>query len=136
MLIHMGSDQNKRRQQKAARKRRRDTRKPTTGSLVTGAVFGAGWSSFDALDQDPFDVQPPPEALLDNADCPVALRCEGCGDREQLQAVTSAFTGQTDQWDVACATLCPQCDGRSFLTLLGPEGVQEAMSRHANHKAA
>lgn len=136
MLTLMASDQNKRRQQKAARKRHRDTRKPVTEPFATGRVLGDGWSSFDGLDRDPFDLQPPPDSLLDTSECPVASRCEGCGAPEQLTAVTSAFTGKVDQWNVACATLCQRCDGRSFLTLLGPEGLQAAMRRHAHHKAA
>jgi hypothetical protein len=74
----------------------------------------------------------PDEALLDTAGCPIADTCAGCAATAGLRAVTAAFA-KPGGFDVACATLCGTCDGRSFLHLLTAEGLDAAFSRHATH---
>lgn len=46
--------------------------------------------------------------------------------------VAAAFT-RPDGYNVACATLCHSCDGRSFLHLLDPAALEAAFHRHATH---
>lgn len=145
----MAKDQNQRRQQKAARRRRRGQQASRSSALAgqdelidfsgqafqPGGIFGGGFRSLENLEDDDFDMSPPPEGLMDSSRCPVNGECEGCGSQEGLHAVVSLFGGSPGKWDAACATLCPDCDGESSLALLGVEGTQEAVRRHSSHAA-
>ena len=133
MILHVAKDQNSRRQQEAARKRRRDARQRASDVDFKMDIFDDGWAPFTALDDTSFEVGPPPHHLLDSSRCPLAAVCDGYGARHHLRAATSAFTGAAGSWNVACAKLCASCDGRSFMTMLGPAGVQLAQERHEAH---
>jgi hypothetical protein len=90
-----------------------------------------GGHTLDDLDEATFAG--PNDALLDTIGCPVTHACAGCGSAVGLHAVTAAFS-RPGGFDVACATLCSTCDGRSFLHLLDPEAFDEAFARHAHHQ--
>lgn len=45
---------------------------------------------------------------------------------------TAAFS-RPDGWQIGCATLCADCDGKSFLQLLGGDGLERAFGRHEKH---
>lgn len=87
----------------------------------------SGWT--DSLEDFP---PPPDDELLDTTRCPLGSICAGCGGREGLRAVTAAFS-RPDGYDVACATLCDGCDGRSFLHLLEGGALERAFSEHSRH---
>ncbi|MGH3871429.1 MAG: hypothetical protein ACRDSR_07945 [Pseudonocardiaceae bacterium] len=91
-----------------------------------------GWQSM-GLGDDPDDVDDaaftgPDDALFDTSGCPVTSGCAGCGSPTGLHAVTSAFS-RPGGFSVAC-------DGRSFLHLLGPAALTEAVVQHAGHQAS
>lgn len=95
------------------------------------AVFGDNWQSLLGQD-DPGSFEYPPEELMDVTGCPVADACAGCGGRLALRACTTAFS-RPDGWQVGCATMCADCDGKSFLRLLGGDGLERAFDRHKQH---
>jgi hypothetical protein len=133
----------RRRAVRVDKNRRRDTGAATgpatTDNLVTiGPVPDGldltGWHTMGpGEDLDDAAFAGPKDALLDTSGCPVTYACAGCGGATGLHAVTSAFS-RPGGFDVACATLCPTCDGRSFLHLLDPEAFDEAFARHAAHQ--
>lgn len=102
---------------------------PDNLDLTGWHVMGPG-DDFDELDD--LDFVGPGDALLDTSRCPVADACAGCGGTTGLHAVTSAFS-RPGGYDVACATLCHSCDGRSFLHLLDPAALEAAFHRHTTH---
>lgn len=102
------------------------------GLDLTGWQFLGPDDSLNDLDDAVFAG--PDDALLDTTGCPVADTCAGCGAATGLHAVTSAFS-KPNGFDVACATLCHTCDGRSFLHLLDPATLTEALVQHAAHQA-
>lgn len=99
----------------------------------------AGWNylgpgnDFDELDD--LNFAGPDDALLDPSRCPVDDTCVGCGGRGGLAATTAAFT-RPGGFDVACATVCGRCDGRSFLQLLDSNAMNAAFARHTEHAVA
>jgi hypothetical protein len=86
-----------------------------------------------AREQDLDDLEFPDDALLDASRCPVDGICVGCGGREALAAKTAAFSRPGGGFDVACATVCRTCDGRSFLRMLGQNALDTAFARHGEH---
>lgn len=101
---------------------------------VPASVDLTGWHTPDDLDDlDDAEFAGPDDALLDISGCPVTPACAGCGAVTGLRAVTAAFS-RPGGFDVACATLCPTCDGRPFLHLLDPEAFDQAFARHADHQ--
>ena len=148
MLGRMAKDQNQRRRQKASRKKRRQQSNRTSitrfdemplnfggPAFQPGGMFGGGFGPLDDLANDDFDMTPPPDALMDTTHCPVGDRCEGCGAKEGQHPAVAVSSGSAGKWDAACATVCSECDGKSFMNLLGIQGTQEAVSRHASHAA-
>lgn len=128
----MGRNVQQRRAAKAHRRKARQDRaaQHSSGELMAlpnSYPFPGPW--LDDLHDDP---GPPDEALLDTSRCPVDPVCVGCGNWEGLHAVTSAFT-RPGGWDIACATLCETCDGRSFLHLLDADALADAFTEHAAH---
>lgn len=103
---------------------------PQGMSLTGWHVMG---SDEDIDDLDDVTFAGPDDALLDTSACPVADRCAGCGATAGLHPVTAAFS-KPGGFDVGCVTLCSRCDGRSFLHLLSPAGLEEAFTRHAAHQ--
>lgn len=94
-------------------------------------MFGDNWESLlDSDDSISFDY--PPEELMATDRCPVADTCAGCGARSDLRVNTAAFS-RPDGWQIGCATLCADCDGKSFLQLLGGDGLEQAFGRHEEH---
>lgn len=90
-----------------------------------------GWHTMDELDMLPDSAfEPPNEELFDTSRCPVDEACAGCGTRSELRVNTAAFGGSDA---VACATVCGDCDGRSFMHLLSSEQIESAFARHAQH---
>lgn len=49
-----------------------------------------------------------------------------------LAANTAAFS-KPGGFDVACATICRTCNGRSFLHMLDQTAMNTAFARHAEH---
>lgn len=72
------------------------------------------------------------EALMDASCCPLGAVCAGCGSTEHLRVVTSALSRPGGS-EVACATLCHDRDGRSFLHLLTAEAFERAIEAQARH---
>lgn len=103
---------------------------------LRAAASAAGWPNMDSWMSDEDSVPDPPDpSLFDTTGCPVVASCAGCGTTTgELGAVTSALSGPGG-YRVACATLCASCDGRSFLHLLGPAGLEHATAAHATHRA-
>ncbi|MEU1527713.1 hypothetical protein ABZ413_36530 [Nocardia rhamnosiphila] len=95
------------------------------------AVFGDNWAGLLDSD-DPISFDYPPEELMDISGCPVADACAGCGTRTDLRVNMTAFS-RPDGWQTGCATLCADCDGQSFLTLLGGDGLERAFVTHRQH---
>lgn len=93
-----------------------------------------GWHAMDDdLDNLPDSAfEPPDEKLLDTSRCPVADQCASCGATTGLEAVTSAMAAPSG-YEVACATLCRDCEGGSFLHLLTHEQYEHALASHADH---
>lgn len=117
---------------RADKQRRRQAR--AQKAARQGRGLSGGWHTMDELDDmGDFAFAPPDEALLDSSDCPVGQECAGCGGRSALRVVASGFS-RAGGFDIACATLCQQCDGRSFLRLLGAEQLEQAVAAHANHR--
>lgn len=119
-----------------ARRNREKRRAATAVHSVTPqdlrAVFGDNWQTLlDSDDAISFDY--PPEELMDTARCPLEEACEGCGARTDLHVNTTAFSRPPDGWQIGCATLCADCDGQSFLTLLGGDGLERSFARHQQH---
>lgn len=73
----------------------------------------------------------PPDELFDTSGCPVGDRCVGCGATADLGQIVSVFGAA----EVACATVCRGCDGRSLLTMVGFAGLRERVAEHARHAA-
>lgn len=91
---------------------------------------GGGWSSGG----DGFDLSLPDlDWEAEQANCPVADHCAGCGKTEDLRVMISAFSGG----EVACATVCSGCDGTSIMRLseIGPGGVDERVAAHSAHRS-
>ena len=99
----------------------RPQRKRTRSKRARRAT-GSGWLA----------VEPPEEAVLDANACPVDTACVGCGAHQGLHAVVAVFRDAVSH-DTACATVCPTCDGRSLLSMLGAAGLQQAIATHATH---
>ncbi|SDN13228.1 hypothetical protein SAMN04488074_1362 [Lentzea albidocapillata subsp. violacea] len=95
-----------------------------------------GWQFIDDDGDDLDDVVFPDDALLDPSSCPIGHVCVGCGGHEGLAATTAAFSRPGGGFDVACATVCRSCDGRSFLQMLDQHGLDRAFTRHAEHAVA
>lgn len=76
------------------------------------------------------DFTPPPESAFDTSGCPVDSRCVGCGAQGELGVMISMFGG-----DAACATVCPNCDGRSMIHLVGLDGLDARVAAHRAHRA-
>ena len=126
ILLSMG----KARRNREKRKTATVTVRPVTPQDLR-AVFGTSWPTM--LDSDDLtSFAYPPEELMDTTACPVAQACAGCGARTELHVNTTAFS-RPDGWQIGCATLCADCDGKSFLTLLGGDGLEEAFGRHQQH---
>lgn len=100
------------------------------GFEVPPGFAGGGWHHIDDLDD--VDLTLPDEALMDASCCPLGAACAGCSSTEHLRVVTSALS-RPGGFEVACATLCHDCDGRSFLHLLTPEAFERAVEAHARH---
>lgn len=120
---------------RADKHRRRNQAALRRAATASGPPGGRHAMESDAdLDfPDDLDVTAPNEALFDTTTCPVADTCTGCKARTGLHAVTAAFNRPDGGFDVACTTLCDGCDGRSFLHLLGPTGLADAVTAHATH---
>lgn len=56
-------------------------------------------------------------------------------EERPLGANTAAFS-RPGGFDVACATVCHTCNGRSFLHMLSQSKMNAAFARHAEHAAA
>lgn len=133
----------RRRAVRVDKSRRRDSGAATVSAGADGLVSVGpvpdgvdltGWHTLDDLDDlDDDAFAGPDNALLDTSDCPITHACAGCGGSTGLHAVTAAFS-RPGGFDIACATLCPTCDGRSFLHLLDPEAFDEAFARYAHHQ--
>ncbi len=117
MGINNRANRAKKKATRVRQQRRRAAREPGPGA----------WMGMD------MPVSGPPDpALLDTTHCPVGETCQGCGADDDVRAVTTAFSG-SEGYDVACASLCPDCDGRSFLHLLAPDELGAAVEHHAAH---
>jgi ferredoxin len=99
----------------------RPQRKRTRSKRARRAT-GSGWLA----------VGPPDEAVLNANACPVDTACVGCGAHQGLHAVVAVF-GDAATDDTACATVCPTCDGRSLLSMLGAAGLRRAIAAHVTH---
>jgi hypothetical protein len=72
--------------------------------------------------------------VWDRSACPVDERCAGCGATgDELHVMLSWFGPD----EVACATVCNSCDGRSMLHLsgVGFEGIGARVREHRSHTA-
>lgn len=104
---------------KGARLRRERAGRPT--QRATDAA--PDWRSFGGPGPA-FDWQ------AERAGCPVGDRCEHCGVADGL-AVQLAWMGD----EVACATSCGPCDGKSVLTMLGGfGGYARRAAEHRTHR--
>lgn len=103
---------------------------PRQLSGVPARIRPAGWhllgpdDDFDDIPDEAF--APPAEELLDTSNCPVAATCAGCSSTTRLHAVTAAFSAPHGH-DIGCVTLCPTCDGRSFLHHLDEASLTQAL---------
>lgn len=115
---------------RAARAQKEERRAQAGHDMPMPFALPGGWQFIDDLD----DVVFPDEALLDPSRCPVDDTCVGCGGRDGLAATTAAFS-RPGGFDVACATVCHTCNGRSFLHMLHETAMNAAFARHAGHAA-
>jgi len=113
---------------RAEKERRRKARK---AKKAVSQSLGDGWHTMDELDMLPDSAfEPPDKALFDTTHCPVDDICAGCGATNDLR-VNTASIGDVNA--TACATVCADCDGRSFLHLLSDEQLDRAFHLHAQH---
>lgn len=95
------------------------------------AFFGNGFT----LDDDDFPMPPPSgDPVWDTSRCPVDDHCAGCGKTESLRVMISWFGPD----EIACATVCQDCDGRSMLHLqeVGMTGMGARVRAHRKHMHA
>lgn len=105
---------------------------------VTGPIQDDGHSQATKKQRNHVDDEtfvPTDDELMDTRGRPKANTCAGCGSTAGLHALTAAISAPQGH-DIGCATLCLDYDGRSFLHLLDPNGLERAFARHAHHAAA
>lgn len=120
---------------RAARAQKEERRAQASHDMPVPFALPGGWQFLDDDGDDIDDIVFPDDALLDPSRCPVDDSCVGCGGREGLAANTAAFS-KPGGFDVACATVCRTCNGRSFLHMLSQSKMNAAFARHAEHAAA
>jgi hypothetical protein len=75
----------------------------------------------------------PARVELETMFCPVAAACDACGGSGGLHVDVEVRSTSYGERDVACATLCLDCAGGSFVQLLGSAGFSRAVLHHSRH---
>lgn len=103
--------------------------------LTPGATLGGDLSHLNDDDGGAFFMGPgPSDPVWDRSRCPVGDHCAGCGATSGLSVMVSSF----GPGEVACATVCRACDGRSMLHLdeVGFGGLGARVRAHQRHLAS